>query len=172
MVAPSPASSPVDRSALRAIDCDVHHEFGNWNEVLPYVPQGLQHRLKLGRDRSLARHGFRKVGAAKMPLANDPTTVVEALQARGIDRAILVGNTFSLGVQPNMDLAAALARALNDWTLDRWVRAGSTARSWSATPSRSASSRTWTWPPRWRARSTTGRSTAGSGRTRSSRARS
>ena len=122
MVAPAPSSSGVDRSALRAIDCDVHHEFEQWGEVLPYVPTGLQHRLKLGRDRSLARHGFRKVGGAKVPLANNPAKVAETLAASGVDRAILVGNTFSLGVQPNMDLAAALARALNDWTLERWVR--------------------------------------------------
>jgi predicted TIM-barrel fold metal-dependent hydrolase len=122
VVAPARSSPSVDRSALRAIDCDVHHEFENWNEVLPFVPTGLKHRLTLGRDRSLARHGFRKVGAPKMPVANKPAEVVEALQSQGIDRAILVGNTFSLGVQPNMDLAAALARALNDWTLERWVR--------------------------------------------------
>lgn len=122
MVAPAPSSSSVDRSALRAIDCDVHHEFSAWPDVLTFIDPGLQHRLKLGRDRSLARHGFRKVGGPPVPAATDPAQVAEALSASGIDRAVLVGNTFSLGVQPNMDLAAALARGLNDWTLARWVR--------------------------------------------------
>jgi predicted TIM-barrel fold metal-dependent hydrolase len=121
MVAPAPASSNTDRAALRAIDCDIHHEFENWNEVLPLIDPGLQHRLKLGRDRSLARHGFRRVGVPGAPKATDPAQVVATLKERGVDRAILVGNTFSLGVQPNMDLASALARALNDWTLQRWL---------------------------------------------------
>ena len=44
------------------------------------------------------------------------------LDARGVDRAILTGTLTSLGVQPNPDIAAALASAINDWTLERWVR--------------------------------------------------
>src|SRR5262245_59484734 len=124
MAAPatSPGASRSDPAALKAIDCDVHNEFASWAEVMPHVPTGLQHRLKLGRDRSLARHGFRQIGVEKQADNTDPAAFVEALRGRGIDRAILVGNTFSLGVQPNMDLAAALARALNDWTLEHWVR--------------------------------------------------
>src|SRR5438105_8808810 len=91
-------SSPVD---VRVVDADVHHEFEQWSEVLPFVSPGLAHRLTLGRDRSLARHGFRKVGGPKMPLANNPAQVAQVLAARGVDRAVLLGNTFSLGVQPN-----------------------------------------------------------------------
>src|SRR5437762_3174020 len=107
---------------LRAIDCDLHHDMAAWSEVLPYVDPGLQHRMKLERDRSLARHGFRKVGATAIPPATDPAAVAGLMRKRGIDRAILVGNVFSLGVQPNFDLAATLASAMNSWTLDRWVR--------------------------------------------------
>jgi predicted TIM-barrel fold metal-dependent hydrolase len=44
------------------------------------------------------------------------------LDRRGVDRAILTGNLLSLGVQPSADLASAIARAVNDWTLDVWVR--------------------------------------------------
>lgn len=123
MVGPAPAASaPAPRSApLACVDCDVHHEFETWSEVLPLIDPGLQHRLTLGRERSLARHGFRRVGVPAAPKATDAARVVATLRERGVDRAILVGNTFSLGVQPNMDLAAALARALNDWTLQRWL---------------------------------------------------
>jgi predicted TIM-barrel fold metal-dependent hydrolase len=85
----------------------------------------------------LARHGFWKVGAGfgdvpippasdanpKAHPAADPTWVKEKyLDARGVDLAILTGNLLSLGVQPSMDLAAAIARGVNDWTLETWVR--------------------------------------------------
>jgi predicted TIM-barrel fold metal-dependent hydrolase len=44
------------------------------------------------------------------------------LDVRGIDRAILTGGPNSLGVQPSADLASAVARGVNDWTLRTWVR--------------------------------------------------
>jgi predicted TIM-barrel fold metal-dependent hydrolase len=104
------------------VDCDVHNDFANWADVLPYVDGGLQHRIKLGRERGLARHGFRRVAGEKAGPNTDPAAMAAALASRGVDRAILVGNVFSLGVQPNMDLAAAIARGINDWTLATWVR--------------------------------------------------
>jgi predicted TIM-barrel fold metal-dependent hydrolase len=107
---------------LKAVDVDFHNDFKDWGEVMPHVDQGLQHRLKLERERSLARHGFRKVGGPKVTPATDPAAAERWLEEQGIDRAVLVGNVFSLGVQPNFDLAAALARAINQWTLERWVR--------------------------------------------------
>jgi predicted TIM-barrel fold metal-dependent hydrolase len=44
------------------------------------------------------------------------------LESRGVDLAILTGSVLSLGVQPSADLATALARGVNDWTLETWVR--------------------------------------------------
>jgi predicted TIM-barrel fold metal-dependent hydrolase len=46
----------------------------------------------------------------------------EYLEPRGVDRAVLTGSLLSLGVQPGPDLSAALARGVNDWTLETWVR--------------------------------------------------
>jgi predicted TIM-barrel fold metal-dependent hydrolase len=108
---------------LRVIDSDLHHDFAEWAELAEFVQPGLRHRLKLGRDRGLARHGFRKVGVAATAAgpASDPDAVAALLRERGIDRAILTGSVFSLGVQPNMDLAAALASAINDWTRAKWL---------------------------------------------------
>jgi predicted TIM-barrel fold metal-dependent hydrolase len=55
--------------------------------------------------------------------ASDPAWVkAHYLDPRGVDIAILTGSLLSLGVQPNADLAAALASAINQWTLDTWVR--------------------------------------------------
>lgn len=132
MVAPtsSPDVTRRDSASLQAIDCDLHHDFRNWSEILPFMEPGLRHRIKPGPTGGLARHGYRKIGVqhgdapmpAEGPPNTDPTFVREVLTSRGIDVAILTGNLLNLGVQPNMDLAAAIARAINDWTLDRWVR--------------------------------------------------
>ena len=124
-----PKNQAIDRSALRAIDCDLHHAFSDWTVLRPYIDPGLRHRVAGAGGRGLARHGFRSMadpfGSAPVPETGppnvDPVFVQKVLEDRGIDRAILTGSVFSLGVQPNMDLAAAYARAINDWTLERWL---------------------------------------------------
>ncbi len=61
-------------------------------------------------------------GAPTHP-ASDPAWVkAHYLDPRGVDIAVLTGSLLSLGVQPNADLAAALASAINQWTLETWVR--------------------------------------------------
>jgi predicted TIM-barrel fold metal-dependent hydrolase len=72
----------------------------------------------------MARHGYKAVGVAdRRALAANPAAVkAEYLDPNGIDRAILTGSVLALGVQPNPDLSAAIARGVNDWTLETWVR--------------------------------------------------
>ena len=124
-----------DTLLLRAIDVDLHHQISNWSAVAPFVAEGLRWRVKAGGP-PLARHGFKKVGVGfgDVPLppeqngkavhpASDPHWVKEHyLDRQGVDLAILTGSLLSLGVQPSADLAAALARGINDWTLETWVR--------------------------------------------------
>jgi predicted TIM-barrel fold metal-dependent hydrolase len=108
---------------MQVIDVDLHHQISQWSAVAPYVSSGLRWRVARPEGPPLARHGFKRVGAAVADPATDPARVKEHyLDARGVDRAILTGSLQSLGVQPNPDLAAALARGVNDWTLDNWVR--------------------------------------------------
>ena len=121
---------------LRAIDVDVHAQITDWSTVAPYAPEGLRHRMTRRGGPPMARHGFKLVGSrfgdAPRPPgeggapghpAADPTWMKEHyLDQRGVDLAILTGSITSLGVQPNADMAATIARAVNDWTLDRWVR--------------------------------------------------
>jgi predicted TIM-barrel fold metal-dependent hydrolase len=108
----------------RAIDVDLHHQIADWSAIAPFVPEGLRHRVTRKGGPPLARHGFRPIGPSPVELtATDPARVREEyLESRGVDLAILTGSIFSLGVQPNADLAAALARGVNDWTLETWVR--------------------------------------------------
>ncbi len=137
MAVPVPgAARATDPTRLRAIDVDLHHQIVDWGAVAPHVPQGLRWRVSRTGGPPLARHGFWKVGGklgdAPLPPtvdgepphpAGDPRWVKEQyLDARGVDLAILTGSLLSLGVQPNPDLAAAIARGVNDWTLETWVR--------------------------------------------------
>ncbi len=108
---------------LRVVDVDVHHQIGDWGAVAPYVPAGLRWRIGRTSGPPLAQHGFKSVGTTPGPPAVDPAVVKrEYLERRGVDVAILTGSLLSLGVQPNPDLAAAIARGVNDWTLETWVR--------------------------------------------------
>ena len=138
MSAPQTARPPAarDPARLRAIDVDLHHQIGDWAAIAPFVPAGLRHRVTRPGGPPLARHGFKPVepeaeersipasdGDDSGQAAADPRRVkAQYLDHRGIDLAILTGSLFSLGVQPNPDLAAALARAVNDWTLHTWIR--------------------------------------------------
>jgi predicted TIM-barrel fold metal-dependent hydrolase len=123
-------------AALRVIDVDLHHQIGNWQEVAPYSPEGLRHRIARPGGPPLARHGFKiigpRFGPAPRPVddggkqghpAADPAWVkAEYLDKRGVDLAILTGSVLSLGVQPNADMAATIATGVNNWTLETWVR--------------------------------------------------
>lgn len=133
----SPIEHGAERpAALQVVDADLHHQIASWQDVAPYAPAGLRHRLARSGGPPLARHGFKiigpRFGAAPRPLdpngkpghpAADPAWVkAEYLDKRGVDMAILTGPLLSLGVQPNHDMAAAVASAINDWTLATWVR--------------------------------------------------
>ncbi|MBA2519738.1 MAG: amidohydrolase [Chloroflexia bacterium] len=121
--APRPPVSPL---RLGTIDVDLHHQIADWSAIAPFVPAGLRHRFTRKGGPPMARHGFTLVGPSPVPeplAATDPARVRDSyLAPHGIDLAILTGTIFSLGVQPNPDLAAALARGVNDWTLETWVR--------------------------------------------------
>jgi predicted TIM-barrel fold metal-dependent hydrolase len=107
----------------RTVDVDLHHQIGDWSGVAPYVPAGLRWRIGRKSGPPLARHGFKSIGTNISPPAIDPARVkAEYLDPRGVDVAILTGSLLSLGVQPNPDLAAAIARGVNDWTLETWIR--------------------------------------------------
>lgn len=137
MVAPrAPLVQGRDATQLRAIDVDVHPQITDWGAIAPFVPAGLRHRFTRRGGPPLARNGFKVVGdpfgeVPRPPAegntpphpAADPRWVQEQyLDARGVDIAILTTNLTSLGVQPNADVAAAIARGVNDWTLETWVR--------------------------------------------------
>ena len=120
-------------ASLRAIDVDVHPRITDWGAVAPFVPAGLRHRFTRRGGPPMARNGFKVVGDpfgdvprpddGKAHPAGDPAWVkAEYLDKRGVDVAILTTDLTSLGVQPNADVAGAIATGVNSWLLETWIR--------------------------------------------------
>lgn len=115
-----------DPVSLRAIDTDLHHRITDWRAIAPFVPEGLRHRVARSGGPPMARHAYKPLGVSDpdaVAAAGDPARTKESyLDPQGVDLAILTGTLTSLSVQPNVDIAAGLARGVNDWTLETWVR--------------------------------------------------
>lgn len=129
------AATTAAAAALRAVDTDLHHHIVDWGAIAPFAAEGLRHRFSRRGGPPMAKHGFKPHGAGlgEVPMPTkesgiahpgaDPAWVKEHyLEKRGVDRAILTGTITSLGVQPNADMASAIASAVNDWTLATWVK--------------------------------------------------
>ena len=137
------AAVPVD---LRIIDCDVHpHYRDGINDLLEYLPQEWRRKVGGGPNKSWAKQlGVElalpqnslymnpnsimrrdSIPADGSPPASDPRQVIDQLlDTHRIDRAILLpGDVMGLGILPDPDLAAAVAKAYNDWMIDRWLSA-------------------------------------------------
>ena len=126
----------IPRPALRAIDVDLHHHDRRLAGRRAVRAAGLAPPSRapgrpaagaprLQDHRAALRRGpapDRRERQGRHPAA-DPAWVKERVSRparrryRHPDRAVL-----SLGVQPNPDMAAAIATAVNDWTLETWVR--------------------------------------------------
>ena len=139
------------RTDISIVDVDVHpHYRDGINDLLEYLPQEWRRKVGAGPNRSWAKQlGVElalpqnslymnpssiirrdTIPADGSPPASDPKQVIDQLlDPHGIDRAILLpGDVMGLGITPDPDLAAAVARANNDWMVDRWLSADSRFR--------------------------------------------
>jgi len=118
------------------IDCDVHHARASDEELLPYLSKGWR---EYAADRGPAGivpltvqdglpnpHGFMRAetypedGGA--PGSDYQTMRRQLLEPSPIRRAILTfGDDSHVSGHHNPYFATELARALNDWTIDRWL---------------------------------------------------
>ncbi len=120
------------------IDCDVHHERASDEELTEYLSRGWREYVT-GRgpagfvpltvqDGLPNPHGFMRADtypATGGPPGSDyPTLKAQLLDRIDVRRAILTyGDDSHVSGHHNPYFAAELARALNDWSVDRWLSA-------------------------------------------------
>jgi uncharacterized protein len=118
------ATAKAQRYAI--FDTDVHHMYPSFDALAPYLPGIDPARLYVPKgDGGNPRGGLMK---SAMPpgggvAGSDARFFAEDhLDRHGIALAILnPGSPLGLGGVPDLDLAAAVARATNDWTIAEWL---------------------------------------------------
>ncbi|MDD9987358.1 MAG: amidohydrolase family protein [Spirochaetaceae bacterium] len=123
-------------SALRIVDCDVHHSFETPEQLLPYLSRVHQEHL-IDQGMHIGGDPYPNVPfRTTRPDLKDPGlkrrdfnftlefTQRELLDRWNIDIALLTGSPSDIygacGV-PDPDWGAALCRAFNDYTIERWL---------------------------------------------------
>ncbi|MFN8537516.1 MAG: amidohydrolase family protein [Thermomicrobiales bacterium] len=127
------------KTDLALIDCDVHHNIKQTEDLYPYLPRVYREQV--------IEQGLRMPGSGYFNVATNAarTDLAESCDAgmkwnggqRGddydlmrehlldlwnVDRALLTGSTmYPASVLPDPDFAAALCRAFNDWTIEHWL---------------------------------------------------
>src|SRR3954467_14217545 len=121
------------------IDCDIHHEWAAPDELLPYLSEGWREYVLRPTRAGGAMlpfstpqmwpnplgSGYRpeSVPAGGGPPASDYGLLCEQLlDPNGVSRAVLAFESGGyLSTLPNPYLAAEIARAANDWSIDIWL---------------------------------------------------
>jgi predicted TIM-barrel fold metal-dependent hydrolase len=106
-------------------DSDLHHQYRSLDQLRPYLPPDSPEPFYpdgAGLHNANGAYRLDETPPDGSTPGTDPRYVVERhLDKHGIDYAILNPGTFlGLGGLPDVDLAADLARATNDWTINEW----------------------------------------------------
>ncbi|MDT8862970.1 amidohydrolase [Alkalihalobacillus sp. MEB130] len=117
----------------RLIDTDVHNSMADPKELLPFLPKVWHQQWLEGGVGTEGAKTFTSIGlyrkdadpAEGVKPASDPHFLLEHhIKNNQIDYAILTGtpvmNAISLVYDP--DYGSVLARALNDWTVEHWLK--------------------------------------------------
>ncbi len=114
------------------IDCDVHQRLGSVKELFPYLPRAYREDIEQfglriptvgylnGGDRGYRHDAWPSSGA----MVGSDLEIMRAhlLDAYPIEYAILLGQELRpLTTLPDVDYAAALARAYNDLLIEHWL---------------------------------------------------
>jgi predicted TIM-barrel fold metal-dependent hydrolase len=125
------------RTRLRVIDCDIHPSMTSWTEIQPYLEKRwIEHLANYG---SHLRHTFSE--ALSHPRMSPDAARVDAypeeggppgssldlmrkqhLDPNGVEIGMLIPLRSNPGSQRNLDFGAALARAMNIWQIERWIK--------------------------------------------------
>lgn len=136
----STLTAPAPEKAVKLIDSDVHHVLQNFRQLFPYLSAKIRHRIEPAMGpKANDRNGFRMPRRAYFhpystsrgdTVEEDGTqhaSVPQLVKADLLDRydiayAILLGNdALALSGIPDPDLAAGIATAYNDWSIDVWL---------------------------------------------------
>lgn len=125
-------SSP-QQTAIRLIDCDVHHSTPKPEALFPYLSHHYVERIQdfgsmmpnLGHT-NMPGQGARTdlwegINADDNPNAMPEVARQKHLDAYNVDIAVLTGGPYSAAVHSDPDYAAAYCRAFNDWTAEHWL---------------------------------------------------
>ena len=129
--------SVLAKYRLRVIDCDIHPAMTSWTEVHPFLEKRwIEHLSIYG---SHLRHAFSEAlshprmspDAARIDAYPDdggpPGSSLELMRKQhldpnGVETGMLIPLRWNPGSQRNLDFGAALARAMNTWQTERWVK--------------------------------------------------
>lgn len=129
---PSPYSDDTRPSArfssepLRLIDCDVHHTWRSVGDLFPHLSRYWVSFIEETGLSAIAGPPYPRAGgrikAAGPPPGSSPDRVrADLVDRHGLSLAILTGGLPGLAFTPNIDLAVALSRAINDWMVETWL---------------------------------------------------
>ena len=134
----SPGWTGKPKKGLKIVDCDVHHNISNKDQLMPYLSKIYQeHLLDQGLLAPSAGYFNTPFRSTRTDLVDqsgsinprdfctDYTFLIdEHLDRWNIDYALLTGPPALLGGLsglPDPDYAAAICRALNEWTIENWI---------------------------------------------------
>ncbi len=134
--APAPKAAHANVVTAGAVDCDIHPGFSTPGEILPFLPQRWQEHVKTYGG--LYRQAFADTlshprmapdvaRADSWPPAGGPPgsdlafLQQQLLDTYGFSWGMLMPLNRGPGNQRNLDFGVALATAVNDWQLAKWV---------------------------------------------------
>ena len=133
----APQNGSERKQAQIIIDCDVHQNFDSTDELIPFLP-GIYREIVTDQGVLVPTSGYFNAPkpAARTDLADDPNPRdyngrhqgydYDSLREQHLDMwnigyALLTGSMYVGSAIPDPDYAAAFCRAINDWTLEKWI---------------------------------------------------
>jgi uncharacterized protein len=113
------------RASYPIIDCDVHHQFPP-EGIAKYLPERDVEPYYVGGAGLPHVDGAFRIDAyppgGGLPASDPEFVVADHLDRHGIDYAVLSqGSLLGLSGMHDVDRAAELATAINDWTIEDWL---------------------------------------------------
>src|SRR5262245_34632735 len=131
-----PLRHAASTSKLAIADCDIHPALRRASDLHPFLPARWREHMatfgehfRQGLSGNLAWPRMMAAGmrADAFPEAGPPGSDLELmrrqhLDANGVEYGMLIQLSGGGMEERNLDFAAALSRAVNDWQLEAWVK--------------------------------------------------